>query len=281
MTEPLIEKARELKAQGWSLRKIAGELGMPLTQLFRKLQGSNDEAESAARDASDEASSLDMPAPNPTDLLPGETGGSDRIAARIAETRAQLATIEAELAEIPPLKERALAAATLDLDAIADLEARETQLAKDTANLRQRLVLLAQQQEIEEGKEAQLRLPAIVAEAERLIEQEPPALAAYEAALTVLVERAQAVADLHAKRRELGAEEVFLVDRYRLPRLRVPQLGEIPNTVEGMRTINGVFSAALSPHYGQNPWERKRQQWAEQRRNRPVVPRSEGMSAQQ
>lgn len=268
MNDAQIEKARELKAQGWSLRKIAAEVKLPLTQLFRALKGGEP---STAQASAVQASA------SPT----GATlQGSARVVARIEETRAELAAIEEALEEIPFLKEGHLAAEHLDREALADLEERESAYLKEQGYLKTRLVMLAEQQETEEAKEAALRLTELLAADERLVELKDPAMEALKAAVHVVTEHAKAVAALYIKHRELVFEEVFLVERYKLPRHNMPSLGEIPNVAALLREVTGVFAECVNTEHN-NPWVRKRRQWEEQRRTRPAVSRSGGVSSQQ
>lgn len=264
MTEAQIEKARALKDQGWSLRKIATEVDVPVTKLFRVLKG-HSAAIAQAADSRSDARTLQ---------------GSALVRSRIDDARALVATIESELEELPSLKESTLAAETFDGEALAALEEREAQLAKDKGNLEKRLILLAQQQEVEEAKEAQRHLPEIQAAAEILLEQKEPAMKALEAAVGVAIERARDVATLYAKHQVLVSEEVFLIERYRLPRLHMPQLGEPPNVAALVSEVSQVF-AAVATSETENPWIRKRRQWDDQRRNRPAVSRAGGVSSQQ
>jgi chromosome segregation ATPase len=201
-------------------------------------------------------------------LVNGERSRSSLLAERIAETKAQLATIEAELAEIPQKKELLLSAEELDREAVAALEDRGSRLAKEAELLRERIPLLASQQEGAEAEEAGRRLHAIVAEAERLQEQEAPLLSAFAEAVKTLVACTRPIAELHAQHRDLTYEEVFLVERYRLPRLGMPQLGALPNVVEAS---NAVFAILNSGRDSQSPWQRKREQWHAQRRTQPPI----------
>jgi hypothetical protein len=105
-------------------------------------------------------------------------------------------------------------------------------------------------------------LQAIVAEAEKLTELEGPALAAFDAAVKVLAGCAHAIADLHKKHAELASEEVYLVERYRLSRLTMSQLQEMPNSAKISSELAGIFSSARQQD---SPWVRKRMQWHDQR----------------
>lgn len=192
---------------------------------------------------------------------------SSIIASRIGETKAQIAALESELDRIPAQKEALLATEAIDQPALDTLEAQEERQAKALANLRVRVSLLVKQQESAEAEEAAQRLRQIVAEAERLIEREGPARAAYDAAVKVLAGCAQVIADLHKQRSELGSEEVFLVERHKLPRLTIPQLKEIPNSFEVSSKLGGIYSSARQD---ESPWVRKRSQWHEQRRHQPA-----------
>lgn len=256
-----IERAQQLKAEGFSFRSIAEKLGVPLASVFRALKGKE---ESASEDLAEEAEQTANTTPVSRSLTNGERLRSILLAERIGETRAQLATIEAELAEIPQRKELLLAAEELDRHALTELEERGSQLAKEAELLRDRIPLLQNRQEGAEGEEAGERLHEIRAEAERLIEREGPALDAFNQALQALIERAQVVAELHAQHRDLCAEEVYLVERYRLPRLGVPSLKEIPNTAKCMEAVTRTFSLASGLN-GQGHWEQKRRQWHAQR----------------
>jgi len=186
---------------------------------------------------------------------------SSTIAARIKETESEIATLEVELGRIPTQKEILLAKEELDQPALDALEAQEERQAKALANLRVRVSLLVKQQEAAEAEEAGQRLHAIVAEAEKIVEAEGHALAAYDAAVKVLAGCTQVLADLHRQRSELGGEEVFLVERYRLSRLTIPQLKEMPNFFEISSKLVGIFSSARQD----SPWGRKRSEWHAQR----------------
>jgi hypothetical protein len=187
---------------------------------------------------------------------------SEVFAARISETKAQIATLEADLAKIPTRKAALLAQDEIDQTALDTLEAEEERCAKTITNLKVRVTLLAERQESAEGEEAKQRLHAIVAEAEKLVELEGPALAAFGAAVKVLAGRAQVIADLHKKHSELGSERVYLIERYRLSPVSMPQLQEMPNGVKVSNELAGIFSSARQQD---SPWVRKRSEWHDQR----------------
>ncbi len=197
---------------------------------------------------------------------------SSIIASRIKETESEIAALESELDRIPTQKEMLLAREEIDQTALDALETQEERQAKALANLRVRVSLLGKQQEAAESEEAAQRLQQIVAEAERLIEREGPALAAYDEAAKALAERAQAIAELHRQHGELVHEEVFLVERYRLPRTGVPRLGEMPNAFDVGSKLGGIFSSA---NQQDSPWARKRAQWDNQRRSQPPERKSQ------
>jgi AcrR family transcriptional regulator len=247
MESEQIKQAQQLKFEGLSLRGIAEKLGVPLASVFRALKGKE---EQSSEDTTEEARQTEDTTPASSPLANGERPRSALLAERIAETRAQLATVEAELAELPQRKELILAAEDLDRKALTDLEEHGTRLAKEAELLRERIPLLQHRQE--------------GAEAERLQEQEAPLLAAFAEAVKNLVACAQPIADLHRQHQELCFEEAFLVDRYRLPRLGMPQLGEMPNTQE---VSNAVFAVLASVNGAGSSWQKKS-------RTRPAVARS-------
>jgi transcriptional regulator with XRE-family HTH domain len=261
MESEQIKQAQQLKFEGLSLRGIAEKLGVPLASVFRALKGKE---EQSSEDTTEEARQTEDTTPASSPLANGERPRSALLAERIAETRAQLATVEAELAELPQRKELILAAEDLDRKALTDLEEHGTRLAKEAELLRERIPLLQHRQEGAEAEEAGRRLHEIRAEAERLQEQEAPLLAAFAEAVKNLVACAQPIADLHRQHQELCFEEAFLVDRYRLPRLGMPQLGEMPNTQE---VSNAVFAVLASVNGAGSSWQKKS-------RTRPAVARS-------
>jgi transcriptional regulator with XRE-family HTH domain len=269
MESEQIKQAQQLKSEGLSLRGIAEKLGVPLASVFRALKGKE---EQSSEDTTEEARQTEDTTPASSALANGERPRSALLAERIAETRARLAVIEAELGELPQQKELLLAAEELDRQALTDLEEHGTRLAKEAELLEARIPLLENRKEGAEAEEAGRRLHEIRAEAERLQEQEAPLLAAFAEAVENLVAYAQPIADLHKQHRELCFEEVYLVDRYRLPRLGMPQLGDMPNTVEATNAVTAVLASVnnLVSH-----WQRKRDQWQAQRRTQPPVARSD------
>lgn len=278
MNESQIEKARALKAQGFSFRAIAAELNIAVASLFRALKEEDAEPSPEVSSTPIDASSETTPeteTPASPSLANGERPRSALLAERIVETQTQLATMETELAELPQRKELLLAAEELDRQALAALEEHGSRLAKEAELLRERIPLLENRKEGAEAEEAGKRLHEIVAEAERLQEQEAPLLAAFDEAVQALVARVQPIVELHKQHRELCSEEVYLVERYRLPRLGMPQLGDMPNAAI---VFNKVSAAAAAVNGPESPWQRKRRRWEEERRTRPVVRRSEASS---
>lgn len=263
MEQVHIEQAQQLKAEGLSFRSIAEKLGVPLASVFRALKGKE---ESSSEDLAAEAKQTEDTTLASSILANGKRPRSAFLAERIAETRAQLATIEADLAELPQRKELLLAAEELDRHALTTLDEHGSRLAKEATLLRERIPLLQNRQEGAEAEEARERLHSIRAEAERLQEQEASLLAAFAEAVKNLAAHALPIAELHKQHRDLCLEEVFLVERYRLPRLVMPHLGEIPNTMAATRAVTAVLTS-VNDHV--SPWQRKRDQWQAQRRTQP------------
>jgi IS30 family transposase len=269
MEQAQIEQAQQLKAEGLSFRGIAEKLGVPLASIYRALKG---KADPSSEDLAEETQQTEDITPASSGSANGERPRSTLLAERIAETRARLAVIEAELGELPQQKELLLAAEELDRQALTALEEHGSQLAKEAELLRDRIPLLENRKEGAEAEEAGKRLHEIRAEAERLQEQEAPLLAAFAEAVKNLAACAQPIADLHKQHRELCFEEVYLVERYRLPRLGMPQLGDMPNVQEAR---NAVFAVLSSVNNLVSHWQRKRDQWHAQRRMQPPVARSD------
>jgi hypothetical protein len=192
---------------------------------------------------------------------------SQVFADRISETKNQIAILEAELVKIPTRKAAVLAQEMIDQAALDALEAEEERDTKAVANLKTRVSLLLERQEAAEAEEAAQRLRAILAEGERIVELEAPALAAYETESKVLAERAQAIADLHKQRHELASEATFLCERFKLSHLAIPQLRELPN---GLVTGNELVRVFGSSRQG-SVWEKRRNEWQNSRRRPQAV----------
>lgn len=259
MNDEQLKRARDLKAEGKSFRQIAKEIGISLVSVWRALGGQGEEEEPGGEPplSAREGQSID-------------TKPSALIAARIQEAKARLREVETALAQFPAEKEAILGAEEISHAALDTIEAQEAHLTREAEHLLTRLPLLEKQREEIEKAEAQGRLAALPAEAEGLREGALISLLGWMGAEQKLLKFACELGEVYRKRRELGNEEVFLVERFGLPRARLVELDEPPKFAELQQSLGQIWYEAQNTP---SPWAEKRRQWQERRR-RGEVPRS-------
>jgi hypothetical protein len=199
------------------------------------------------------------------------TSHSQEIEKRLAETQTLITAKAADLAEIPAQKERILGAEALNLKELRVVEEKESALQRELGHLQTRGVLLERQQEQAHKEEASERVHHIVTDATHLVESLPQALAEVHQAQQVLLEKVAGVAELHLAHRHLVYEEVFLADRFKLPRPVLPSLGEPPSFADFLTKLAGLFEPVRQAEFG-SPWVRKRQELRQSRQTAGASP---------
>ena len=129
---------------------------------------------------------------------------SEKIAGLMTETEQRLAALNQELRTLDTQRDLLVGAETLDQEALTSLCTRQAAVETEQRALTRRIEVLAQQKLGAERQEAVLRLQAIGAEAERLVEAQGPLQSAYASAVAILIEKVDALINLHRQRQELG-----------------------------------------------------------------------------